>query len=301
MSISVNQVSKLYGAQRALDGITFEIPQGQIVGFLGPNGAGKSTMMKIITCYLPPSSGSVQVCGFDVGASPMEVKKRVGYLAEHNPLYPDMYVKEYLEFVAGIHQIEHKKSRVSEMIERVGLTLEQHKKIGALSKGYKQRVGLAQAMIHDPEVLILDEPTTGLDPNQIVEIRNLIKQIGRERTVMLSTHIMQEVEAICDKVIIINHGKIVANDDARSLVKHQNKQVVRVEFSLAEASNMLTTIPGVMRVKQISQTIWLLESDGAKDIRQAIFEYAVKRENSVLTIQREEQRLEDVFKHLTSS
>lgn len=300
MSIKVNQVTKLYGEQRALDNVSFEIERGNIVGFLGPNGAGKSTMMKIITCYLPPTEGQVEVCGFDVSASPMEVKKRIGYLPEHNPLYPEMYVREYLEFVAGIHKIANKKQRVEEMIELVGLDVERKKKISALSKGYRQRVGLAQAMIHDPEVLILDEPTTGLDPNQIVEIRNLIKGIGKDRTVMLSTHIMQEVEAICDRVIIVNKGSIVANDKASNLLQHKQKSFVRVEFSTAVASNVLGTIKGVSEVKRVSDTIWILGSEGQKDIRQAIFDFAVEGKLSVLTIQKEEQRLEDIFKRLTT-
>jgi len=300
MSIAVKSVSKLYGEQRALDNVSFEINRGSIVGFLGPNGAGKSTMMKIITGYIPPSEGSVEVCGFNVSDELMSVKERVGYLPEHNPLYPEMYVKEYLDFIAGIHHLKKRKQKVEEMIDRVGLSLERKKKIGALSKGYRQRVGLAQAMIHDPEVLILDEPTTGLDPNQIVEIRNLIQEIGHDRTIMLSTHIMQEVEAICDRVIIINRGKIVANDDARNLTNYQNKQVIRVEFGKKVASNALQAITGVSEVKRVSDTVWLIGSNSDDDIRTSIFEFAVKNENSVLTVQKEEIRLEEVFKQLTS-
>lgn len=300
MSIKVDQVSKLYGEQRALDGVSFEIERSNIVGFLGPNGAGKSTMMKIITCFLPQTEGTVEVCGFNVAEAPMEVKKRVGYLPEHNPLYHDMYVREYLEFIAGIHKLTNKRKRVDEMIDMVGLTIERKKQIGALSKGYRQRVGLAQAMIHDPEVLILDEPTTGLDPNQIVEIRNLIKNIGKDRTVMLSTHIMQEVEAICDRVIIVNHGKIVANDKAANLTNYKNKQVIRVEFSMPVASNILTSIAGVAEVKKVSDTTWLIASNADTDIRKNIFDFAVNNGNSVLTVQKEEERLEDVFKRLTS-
>jgi ABC-2 type transport system ATP-binding protein len=220
MSIIVNHITKFYGSQKALDDVSFEAIKGQVVGFLGPNGAGKSTMMKIITCFIPQSSGNVSVCGFDVNEQPLEVRRKVGYLPEHNPLYMEMYVKEYLEFVTGVYKLNgnHKK-RVAEMIEVTGLQDEQTKKIGALSKGYRQRVGLAQAMIHDPEVLILDEPTSGLDPNQLVEIRQLIKTIGKEKTVMLSTHIMQEVEAICTRAIIINKGRIVADDNVQSLKK----------------------------------------------------------------------------------
>lgn len=300
MSIEASNVTKIYGEQRALEDVGFSIGRGNIVGFLGPNGAGKSTMMKIITGYIPQTAGTVKVCGFDVSQTPMEVKKRVGYLPEHNPLYPEMYVREYLGFIAGIHGLKNKKQRVDEMIDRVGLNLERKKKIGALSKGYRQRVGLAQAMIHDPEVLILDEPTTGLDPNQIVEIRNLIKTIGQNKTVMLSTHIMQEVEAICDRVIIINRGKIVADDQSANLRAHQSQQVVRVEFDRPVASNLLTTIGSVSEVKKLDDTQWLIGSNAEKDIRPAIFEFAVANGLSVLTIQKEEQRLEDVFKRLTN-
>lgn len=300
MSIEVNNVSKLYGEQKALNNVSFNIGNGNIVGFLGPNGAGKSTMMKIITCYLPQSTGSVKVCGFDVVEDPIEVKKRVGYLPEHNPLYPEMYVREYLEFIAGMHHIPKKNTRIDEMIEMVGLTVERKKKIGALSKGYRQRVGLAQAMIHNPEVLILDEPTTGLDPNQIVEIRNLIRNIGENRTVMLSTHLMQEVEAICDQVIIINRGNIVANDKSENLKSYQNKQVVRVEFDKPIANNILKTITGISETKKINDTTWLLASNLDKDIRPSIFAFAVENQFSVLTIQKEELRMEDIFKRYTS-
>ncbi len=300
MSIEVSNVTKLYGEQRALDDVSFGIKKGNIIGFLGPNGAGKSTMMKIISCYIPQSAGSVKVCGFDVAENPMEVKSKVGYLPEHNPLYPDMYVREYLEFIAGIHKLGNRKNRVDEMIEQVGLTLERKKKIGALSKGYRQRVGLAQAMIHDPEVLILDEPTTGLDPNQIVEIRNLIRTVGKERTVMLSTHIMQEVDAICDRVIIINHGKIVADDKSKNLRSTQIKQVIRVEFDSTIAVNLLSNIKNVSDVKKLDDKTWLLGSDSDVDIRPNIFEFAVNNKLSVLTIQKEEDKLEDVFKRLTS-
>lgn len=300
MSIEVSNVTKIYGEQRALNDVSFSIDKGNIVGFLGPNGAGKSTMMKIITCYLPQSAGSVKVCGFDVVEQPIEVKRRVGYLPEHNPLYPEMYVREYLEFIAGIHKIPNKQARIDEMIDLVGLTIERKKKIGALSKGYRQRVGLAQAMIHDPEVLILDEPTTGLDPNQIVEIRNLIRNIGKNRTVMLSTHLMQEVEAVCDQVIIINRGNIVANDKAENLKSYQNKQVVRVEFDKPIASNLLKTIPGISETQKVNETTWILTSNSDKDVRQAVFAFAVEKELSVLTIQKEEQRMEDIFKRLTS-
>ena len=228
MSISVRNVTKQFGSQKALDDVSCEIKPGEIVGLLGPNGAGKSTLMKIITCFIPPSSGEILVCNFDVLEESLEVRKKVGYLPEHNPLYLDMYVREYLEFIAGIHKLAGlTKKRVEEMIEITGLTEEQGKKIGALSKGYRQRVGLAQALIHDPEVLILDEPTSGLDPNQLLEIRELIRDLGKEKTVMLSTHIMQEVEAICNRAIIINKGRIVADDLTTNLARgHKNLEEV---------------------------------------------------------------------------
>lgn len=233
MSISVQSLSKVYGSQKAVNDISFEIKKGEVVGFLGPNGAGKSTTMKIITGYLPPSKGTAVVCGYDILKEPMEVRKRVGYLPEANPLYYDMYVREYLEFSAGIHKLSNKKSKIEDIIERTGLNIEAHKKIGTLSKGYKQRVGLAQAMLHDPEVLILDEPTSGLDPNQIIEIRDLITSFGQEKTVLLSTHIMQEVEAMCSRAVIINRGTIVANDSISTL-KQQGD-------SLEETFRKLTT------------------------------------------------------------
>ena len=223
MSLSVKNITKQYKKQIAVDDISFEIKSGEIVGFLGPNGAGKSTTMKIISCFIPPTKGTVTVCGFDVSNDDLKVKKKVGYLPESNPLYYDMYVKEFLSFIASLHKINNQKERIKEMIEMVGLQNEQHKKIGTLSKGYKQRVGLAQAMIHNPEVLILDEPTSGLDPNQIIEIRELIKNFGKDKTVLLSTHIMQEVESMCDRVIIINEGKIVADDSVES-IKEGNKK-----------------------------------------------------------------------------
>ena len=219
MSIQVNNITKLYGKQKALDDVSFEVAPGKVTGFLGPNGAGKTTMMRVITCFIPQTSGKVSVCGYDVVDDSIEVRRNVGYLPENNPLYLDMYVKEYLAFIAGIYKIKNVESRIAEMIERTGLQIEYKKKIGALSKGYRQRVGLAQALIHDPKVLILDEPTSGLDPNQLTEIRNLIKEIGKEKTVMLSTHIMQEVEAVCDRVIIINKGRIVADNSLGDIQK----------------------------------------------------------------------------------
>lgn len=301
MSIKASSVSKLYGEQRALDNVNFDIQAGEVVGFLGPNGAGKSTMMKIISCYLPPSSGEVLVNGYNVLEEPLEVKKLVGYLPEHNPLYLEMYVREYLEFVAGIYKLSNKKQHVDRMVEQVGLGVEQHKQIGALSKGYRQRVGLAQAMIHDPEVLILDEPTTGLDPNQLVEIRNLIAEIGREKTVMLSTHIMQEVEAICNRVMIINNGKIVADAPAADIrdLGMRETEVLKIEFDGEVEAEQLLAIAGVLIAKLVGDYTWMLETKADKSIRQQIFKWSVEQGLSVLTMTKEDIRLEDVFKELT--
>ena len=301
MSIKVNNITKLYGEQKALDDVSFEVNSGEIVGFLGPNGAGKSTMMKILTCFIPQTSGTASVCGYDISEQSLEVRKNVGYLPEHNPLYTEMYIKEYLEFIAGLHHLKNVKQRIAEMIEMTGLQVEQKKKIGALSKGYRQRVGLAQALIHDPKVLILDEPTTGLDPNQLTEIRHLIKEIGKQKTVMLSTHIMQEVEAICDRVIIVNNGKIVANDITSVLQNYQsqNKQVITVEFDKQTSLADLKTIIGVVDAKNSKGNVWHIEANTDKDIRTDIFQYAVKKGMAVLTLNKEEQKLEDVFKELT--
>lgn len=301
MSIKVENITKLYAEQRALDNVSFEVNTGEIVGFLGPNGAGKSTMMKILTCFIPQTSGKASVFGFDVSDQSLDVRKNVGYLPEHNPLYVDMYVKEYLEFVAGLHHVKNVKQRIADMIEMTGLQIEQKKKIGALSKGYRQRVGLAQALIHDPKVLILDEPTTGLDPNQLAEIRNLIIQIGKQKTILLSTHIMQEVEAMCDRVIIINKGQIVANDQTSVLQNSalHNKQLLLVEFNKETSRNSLKNIDGVYDAKNIKDNVWQIEVHTDKDIRADIFQYAVSNGLAVLTMHKEEQRLEDVFKQLT--
>jgi ABC-2 type transport system ATP-binding protein len=301
MSIVVNNITKNYGEQKALDSISFEVGVGEIVGFLGPNGAGKSTMMKILTCFIPQTSGTASVCGYDVVEQNLEVRKNVGYLPEHNPLYLDMYVKEYLEFIAGLHHLKNVKERISEMIEATGLQAEHKKKIGALSKGYRQRVGLAQALIHDPKVLILDEPTTGLDPNQLEEIRNLIIEVGKHKTVMLSTHIMQEVEAVCDRVIIINKGQIVANEDTVTLQKTQsdNKYFITVEFDKVTTRNSLKNIVHVHDAKNVKDNLWILEVHTAEDIRPEVFQFAIKNNLAVLTLNKEEQKLEDVFKKLT--
>jgi len=299
MSIIVNNITKLYGTQKALNNVSFEIGENEIVGFLGPNGAGKSTMMKILTCYIPATEGSAKVCGFDTNEQSIEVRKQIGYLPEHNPLYLDMYVKEFLEFIGNLYKVKNVKERVKEMIETTGLQIEQNKKIGALSKGYRQRVGLAQAIIHDPKVLIMDEPTTGLDPNQLEEIRELIKKLGKEKTVMLSTHIMQEVEAVCDRVIIINKGEIVANEQTQSLQKNTTKQIITVEFDKEVMVSQIKKIDGVEDAILIEGKTWKIISDIDNDVRKAIFNYAVTNDISILTINKEEQKLEDVFKQLT--
>ncbi len=303
MSVKVSDITKIYGKQRALDKVSFEVHPGDILGFLGPNGAGKSTMMKIITCFLPQTEGTATVCGHDVMEAAMEVKKCVGYLPENNPLYHDMYIKEYLEFIAGVHGIrENKMVRVKAMIDITGLGLEQNKKIGALSKGYRQRVGLAQALIHDPQVLILDEPTSGLDPNQLVEIRNLIKNIGKEKTVIFSTHIMQEVTAICNRVIIINRGKLVADDPIESLKSHVvNKNIISVEFDNPTSKISLKKVQGVLNVDQLNSTNFKIYSDSETDIRKELFNYAIANDLAIITIKKEEQNLEEIFKSVTQN
>ncbi|MBL7899741.1 MAG: gliding motility-associated ABC transporter ATP-binding subunit GldA [Crocinitomicaceae bacterium] len=298
MSIEVKNVFKYYGEQAALNDVSFSVKSGEIIGFLGPNGAGKSTMMKIITCFIPKSAGSVRVCGIDVDEDSIEVRKKVGYLPEHNPLYLDMYVKEYLDFTAGIYKLKNKKEKVKEMVSLVGLDKEQNKKIGALSKGYRQRVGLAQAIIHDPEVLILDEPTSGLDPNQLVDIRKLIQDIGKTKTVMLSTHIMQEVEAICDRVIIIKDGKIVADDTTSHIQQKDEKNLtIFVEFDQVVSRNQLRQISHVKNVKHLEDNKWLFEVNS--DIRAEIARYAQSNSLLILTMRVEEKSMEDVFKELT--
>jgi ABC-2 type transport system ATP-binding protein len=299
MAIVVENITKVYGGQKALDDISFTINAGEVVGLLGPNGAGKSTMMKIITCFIPPTSGMVTVNGNDIFEHSLEVRKKIGYLPENNPLYPDLYVKEYLCFVAGIHGLPNKKKAVEEMIELTGLTIEQNKKIGALSKGFKQRVGLAQALIHKPEVLILDEPTSGLDPNQLLEIRNLIRETGKEKTVMLSTHIMQEVEAVCSRAIIIDKGKIVADDSTANLsLNAAGIQTTIVEFNKPADRNQLASIPGVLRVKVREGNIYEIESDKT-DVRELVFKFAVDHNLSVLSMQKSERGLEEIFQQLT--
>ena len=301
MSIEINHITKRYGEQLALNDVSLTINKG-IVGLLGPNGAGKSTLMKIITCFIPPTSGTASVEGHDVMDDPMAVKRIVGYLPEHNPLYLDMYVREYLEFVAGVHQLkgEAAHKRIEAMIDETGLGLEAHKKIGALSKGYRQRVGLAQAMMHDPQVLILDEPTSGLDPNQLIDIRNLISSLGKEKTVLLSTHIMQEVEAICERAIIINKGVVVADDKIENL-KQENSasNVVIVEFESEVSENLLRSIPMVSKVQQVKANHWILEPQGDADIRANLMRWSVERGLIIKTLQKEDLSIEEAFQKLT--
>jgi ABC-2 type transport system ATP-binding protein len=301
MSVEVHNISRSYGAQKALDNVTFHVKQGEVVGLLGPNGAGKSTLMKIITCYIPQNSGSVTVCGLDVVTDSLAVRRKLGYLPEHNPLYLDMYVREYLAFVAGLYKLGRQTpARVREMIERTGLGPESHKMIGALSKGYRQRVGLAQALIHDPEVLILDEPTSGLDPNQLAEIRQLIKEIGSDKTVILSTHIMQEVEAICGRVVILHQGKMVA-DAPTGEVRMMDRagQIVLVEFDRPTDPEVLKTIAGVAEVAADGKNRFKVFAGSAGDIRPALFRFAVEHQMVILSMARAEQSLEEVFRQLT--
>ena len=298
MSIKVKNLSKVYGTQKALTEVSFEINKGEIVGFLGPNGAGKSTLMKILTGYIPQTNGDAKICNLDINKNSIETRSRIGYLPEHNPLYLDMYVKEYLEFVANIYNVNHEY--IDEMIKKTGLLKEQHKLIGSLSKGFRQRVGLAQALIHNPEVLILDEPTTGLDPNQLLEIRSLIKEAGREKTVLLSTHIMQEVEAICDRVIIINKGQIVANKTIIELQKSkENRKLITVEFDEKVEKKELMKIGNALEARELKGNKYQIFSDSKFDLRPAIFEFAVNNKLTVLQMNIEEQKLESIFQELT--
>lgn len=300
MSIETRNVSKLFGKQRALDRVSLSASKGELLGFLGPNGAGKSTLMKIITGYLAPDSGEIWINGQPVNHENRNYKKNIGYLPEHNPLYPDLYIKEMLEIGAGFYGLKNVKKRISDMIELTGLGVEQHKKIGALSKGYRQRVGLAQALIHDPSILILDEPTTGLDPNQLEEIRNLIRAISREKTVILSSHIMQEVEAVCTRVVIINKGKIVADGDITNIKSGSlsQTQVVYAEFKETVQQQQLAAIEGVQNVRKTGST-WELQAASEKDLRPLIYAFAVKNKLTLLTLFQKQQNLENVFHQLT--
>jgi ABC-2 type transport system ATP-binding protein len=302
MSLQIQQVTKQYDQQLAVDDISFDVKEGEIVGFLGPNGAGKSTTMKIATCFLPPTSGQVIVAGYNVMDNPMAVKKVTGYLPEHNPIYLDLYVHEYLEFIGGLYGIKGKalKSRVGEMIERCGLTREQNKKIESLSKGYRQRIGLAQALIHDPKVLILDEPTSGLDPNQLIEIRKLIKEVSQNKTVIFSTHIMQEVQALCDRVVVINKGKIVADDSLQNILQRNDAGVsVVVEFEGNVLIDDLKGLSGVERVHQLTKGKFSVVAASGVDIRPELFRFAADKKLSLVGLKQEEASLENIFRDLT--
>jgi ABC-2 type transport system ATP-binding protein len=304
MSIEVKSLLKEYGEQKAVNNISFKVGNGEIVGFLGPNGAGKSTTMKIITGYLRQTGGEAFVCGLNVKEEPLEIKKKIGYLPEANALYYDMYVKEYLAFVAEVHKIENQKSKIKNVIDTVGLQVEARKKIGQLSKGYKQRVGLAAALIHDPEVLILDEPTSGLDPNQIIEIREVIKKQGQNKTVLFSSHILQEVEAICDRVIIINKGEIVADDKLSNLQKASEKQLsVKAEFKEFVQLDWLKNLHNVISVINIHPasggTIFNIQCTNAEQVKKQILQLAIDKNLNIISLQSETQSLEDVFRSLT--
>ncbi len=301
MSLEAKNVTKIYGTQKALDNVSFKIETGEIVGFLGPNGAGKSTMMKIITGFISQNSGDVFVNKLNTKENILEIKKQIGYLPEHNPLYLDMYVTEYLNFVAKLYSVENYKEKVSEIIQKTGLIREQYKKTGALSKGYRQRIGLAAALIHNPKVLILDEPTTGLDPNQIIEIRNLIKEVGKDKTVMLSTHIMQEVEAICNRVIIINKGRIIADKTVNEITKisENKRQTVFAEFSENFDEKIFSTLPENISFIKNENKKFIFTTEENEDIRPEIFRFAVKNNLTLLTLQQKEQNLEEIFINLT--
>ena len=297
MSIEVQNISKSYGTQKALDNVSFSIKKGEIVGFLGPNGAGKSTLMKILTTFIDTDSGVATVNGNDVNAAQKAVQQSVGYLPEHNPLYLDLYVREYLEFNADVYKVP--KSRIEEVIQLTGLSPESHKKIGQLSKGYRQRVGLATAFLHNPDVLILDEPTTGLDPNQLVEIRDLIKNIGKDKTVFLSTHIMQEVEAICDRVIIINNGKIVTDKKLDKLVSEEKEQIIEVEFDKAIDETILAVLPNIKTYKNTNGNLWEIVFATQVDMRHALFDFATNNGLKTLQLNQKNKNLEQIFREKT--
>ena len=302
MSIEVNKLTKIYGDQKAVDNISFKVQKGEIVGFLGPNGAGKSTTMKMITGYLEPDDGEAIVSGIPVSTSPIETKRRIGYLPEANALYYDMYVREYLKFIAEIHHVKDARNRIEEMIKLTGLTVESNKKTGQLSKGYKQRVGLAAALIHDPEVLILDEPTSGLDPNQIMEIREVIRMQGKNKTVLFSSHILQEVEAICDRVIIINKGKIVADDQLRNLQQlNQHNHIVIVRFSEAVDQYLLENIRDVESIQNPEPGLYKLSTQNPDNVKKQLLELSLKHGFNIISLQSESQRLEEVFRSLTQT
>lgn len=300
MSLSVKSLTKSYGQQKAVNDLSFDVSGGTIMGFLGPNGAGKSTTMKMVSCYLSPTSGTAEVCGYDILKDPLAVRRHIGYLPEHNPLYLDMYVREYLQFVAGIHKIKNKKSRINDLIDMTGLGKEQHKPISALSKGYRQRVGLSQALIHDPEVIILDEPTSGLDMNQLVDIRNLITELGKTKTVILSTHIMQEVQAMCDRVIIINNGALIADDPIEKLADRiSGEQTITINLTNNEIDTThLTKIKGVSSVMSTADGI-VISADSRLDVRPELFRAAVDAGWIIIEMRKEAHSVEHVFQKLT--
>ncbi|KQC29869.1 gliding motility-associated ABC transporter ATP-binding subunit GldA [Flagellimonas eckloniae] len=297
MSITVTNITKSFGNQKALNNVSFSIEKGEIVGFLGPNGAGKSTMMRVLTTYYKADDGNATVNGFDVEKTKRLVQQSIGYLPEHNPLYLEMYVKEYLAFNADVYKVSNK--RIVEVIEQTGLTPEAHKKIGQLSKGYRQRVGLAAALLHDPEVLILDEPTTGLDPNQLVEIRKLIRRIGKEKTILLSTHIMKEVEAVCDRVIIINKGELVADKKLEDL-REVEQQIIEVEFDYRVEEVLLKKLPNVSQVKNTRGFVYEITFSTSKDMRPAVFDFAHDNQLKTLQLSKKNKNLESLFTELTS-
>lgn len=299
MSIEVNNLTRIYGEQRAVDNISFSLKKGEIVGFLGPNGAGKSTTMKMITGYLEPDGGEINVSGIDVKKDPLAAKKKIGYLPESNALYYDMYVREYLDFIADVHDVHNKKQRISDVIQLTGLTPESKKKVGQLSKGYKQRVGLAAALLHNPEVLILDEPTSGLDPNQIIEIRNVIKEQGKDKLVLFSSHILQEVEAICDRVIIINKGQLVADDTLQHLQQRSNLNIVKVSFKEALEAEWIKRLQGVSSVNKVDANTWTIETTEPDTVRRELKKLEAENNLDIVSLQSENQSLEEVFRSLT--
>ncbi len=301
MSIEIKGLSKLYGEQKAVNNISFTVNKGEIVGFLGPNGAGKSTTMKMITGYLEPDAGEISVTGIDVRKEPLEVKRKIGYLPESNALYFDMYIREYLSFVADVHEVKNKKQKVEDVIKLTGLMPENSKKIGQLSKGYKQRVGLAAALIHDPEVLILDEPTSGLDPNQIIEIRNVIKEQGKEKLVLFSSHILQEVEAICDRVIIIHKGSIVADDTLTNLQNRSTTNYVKVGFKEPLEAAWLSRLQGVYSVNKLDTFNWSIETDNPELVRKNLLELMVQQNLNIVSLQTQSESLEEIFRSLTAA
>jgi ABC-2 type transport system ATP-binding protein len=300
MSIEIKDLVKIYGEQRAVDGISFKVDQGEIVGFLGPNGAGKSTTMKIITGYLGQDGGEVAVCGIPVDRQPLESRKKIGYLPEANPLYPDMYVREYLDFIADVHAVPHRREKIESVIATVGLTPENKKRLGQLSKGYKQRVGLAAALLHDPEVLILDEPTSGLDPNQIIEIRDTIKKLGQNKTVLFSSHILQEVEALCNRVVIINKGKLIADSPLSELRTANQGSAVRVTFKETLDAARLQTLKDVTAIRQLSVHEWELAATETGELKKQLLELALQNNWNIVSLQSENRSLEEIFRHLTT-